>query len=645
MNKIAWKFPPNHGGVNTGFNDGAIDHFKGHPLSSTVREVIQNSLDADRIDEKAPARVCFKIHRISKDDASEVTGIKKHLEACLQRAEAQQLEAAEIFYRKAISRVETSDEIPFLAIHDYNTRGLTGELNGDVGAWAALVKGAGISQKGMGSLGSFGHGSKAPFTLSDIRTVFYLSYVSEEGKNNIERRFQGKSILQTHVDPDNEETTQPTGYFGWTHNCAALKDDQIPEWATKMREDVGGVSGTSLLIPYFMLGEGELPETAITVIANYYYAVAMGNLEVEICGEASLTKETIKEKYWEYLERLDEERDFIDADRIKDNFESLIAVVDPDDHGTQEVRDLDGFSWFIKILENQDEKRTRVAIARRDGMLIRHHPKKLERFPRCKSFEMFVCVDGKRGSQLLKSVENPRHDDFEFDRLDLADRPEALKKYGKLAEKIRERVNICAALPVEEEMADETLDWLSLASSDNKPGEGAERSSVVTVAKGSKVNSNSKNPLHGPSPDGDSTTMSGQGHRGGKGKKKTTGGPFSGPGTGSVVGPGKPTKEKSKKIELTNLRRVHTGHDSGKTKIIFDNPSSGTHQIFIEKIGDDGSTQAVRLLSPDGTESDSVTVQLTEAPRQSINLASVEDLKAYALVAKYLEEPIEENAS
>ena len=644
MNKIAWNFPPNNGGVNVGFNDGAIDHFKGHPLSSTVREVIQNSLDADRVDDSAPANVCFKIHRVKKNDASEITSIKRHMEACLERAQAQNLEPAETFYEKAILKIETLDEIPFLAIHDWNTQGLKGPMNSDTGAWSALVKGAGISQKGVGSLGSFGHGSKAPFTLSDIRTVFYLSYVAEEGRP-IERRFQGKSILQTHKDPDTDQNTQPTGYFGWTLNCAGLTDDQIPEWAIKMREDVGGQPGTSLLIPYFMLAETELPETAITVIANYYYAIAKGNLQVEIHGEASLTQETIKDKYWEYRDRLDEERDYIDADRIRENFESLIAVVEPDDSGTQEVRDLDQFSWFIKILDNQEEKRTRVAIARRDGMLIRHQPKHLERFPRCKSFEMFVCVDGKRGSQLLKSVENPRHDDFEFDRLDLADRPAALKKYRALADKIRDRINICAALPAEEVMADETLDWLNLASTDNKPGEGAERSNVISVSRGSQINRKSKNPLNRPSDKGDGTATGGQGHRGGKGKKQTKGGTIPGKGKGAVIGPGTPSPKKSKKIELTNLRRLHSLEQPTKTTIIFDKPAADVTQVFLEKIGEDGYTEPVSLVSPDGSESESLTVQLTDAPRQSLDLHANEELSGYALVAKYLVESVAEESS
>ena len=46
---IGWNFPLNNGGLETGFNDAAIDTFAGKRLSSLVREVIQNSLDAKEI--------------------------------------------------------------------------------------------------------------------------------------------------------------------------------------------------------------------------------------------------------------------------------------------------------------------------------------------------------------------------------------------------------------------------------------------------------------------------------------------------------------------------------------------------------------------------------------------------------------------
>ena len=56
-----WKFPPSGGGQTDGFNNGAMDHFKGYRLSSFVREIIQNSLDAKK-NVNEPVKVVFEIN-------------------------------------------------------------------------------------------------------------------------------------------------------------------------------------------------------------------------------------------------------------------------------------------------------------------------------------------------------------------------------------------------------------------------------------------------------------------------------------------------------------------------------------------------------------------------------------------------------
>ena len=64
---ISWNFPPNNDGTTSGFNDGAIDTFAGNRLSSVVREIIQNSLDAKKNPEE-PVRLCFRLDEVSKSD-------------------------------------------------------------------------------------------------------------------------------------------------------------------------------------------------------------------------------------------------------------------------------------------------------------------------------------------------------------------------------------------------------------------------------------------------------------------------------------------------------------------------------------------------------------------------------------------------
>ena len=632
-----WRFPPRNGGEITGFNNAAIDTFKGQRLSSVVREVIQNSLDASKLNEHQPVRVTFKLHKIPKKDAPEITLLRRHLTACQIEAKDQNEVKALKFYDNAISRIDNEQEIKILAIHDSNTTGLTGPTDKNFGAWAALVKGTGVSQKQSDSLGSFGHGSKAPFSLSDIRSVFYLSHVCEG--ENVEKRFQGKSILQTH-SMENFGSTQGTGYFGWasSEDCAPLLDEEVPKWASKIRADVDGVPGTTILVPYFQLDESELPETAISCIGNFFYAIDQGNLVIEIINETTLTRENIREEYYRYRQRLSDERDFIDHQKISMNFDSILAIIEADHEGTQEVPDLDKFDWYIKLLDDDGERKTRVAIARKDGMLIKHNPWKLERFPFMKSFEMFVCINGKRGSELLKRLENPKHDDFEFDRIEEpAEKQEAEKLYERIAAKIRAIVKQRAAVEAEEEKSIGILNrWFKPAEIKDEPGNGVERSKIIKISRTSNTFQAKKQGAFKPGT-GPIVTLTGQGRRGAHGTKTTTGGPIPGPGTGIVSGRGKQTNTSKKYIPLNNLRSIPL---DGKTvKLVFDNPGEGTHQMIVERVGEEGRDR-VLVAAGDGSFIDQVSIQLGHETRQEVEIQADSLIEGFALRASLA---IEEN--
>jgi len=633
-----WRFPPRNGGEITGFNNAALDHFKGQRLSSMVREVIQNSLDAPKIDEKQPVKVTFKLHNIPKKEAPEISLLRRHLFACQAEAKTQNLDAAAKFYDNAIRRVESEAEIKVLAIHDSNTKGLTGPTDKNYGAWAALVKGTGVSQKQSNSLGSFGHGSKAPFSLSDIRSVFYLSHVVDGDR--VEKRFQGKSILQTH-NLENSGDTQGTGYFGWasSEDCGPLLDEEVPTWASRIRADVNGVPGTTLMVPYYQLGETELPETAISCIANFFYAIDQGNLVVEISEEVTLTKENIRKEYYKYKKRLSDEKDFIDHQKIEMNFESILAIIEHDEKGTQEVQDLDKFSWYIKLLDDDVQRKTRVAIARKDGMLIKHNPWKLERFPFMKSFEMFVCVDGKRGSELLKRVENPKHDDFEFDRIeDPQEKQEAEKLYERITSKIRAIVKRTAAVEADEEKTVSVLNnWFKPTEIKDEPGNGVERSKIIRISRTSSTFKPKKQGAFTPGT-GPIVTLPGQGRRGGQGTKTTTDGPIIGPGTGIVSGRGKQSTTGMKYIPLNNLRSIPL--DEKTVKLVFDNPSEGSHQIIVERVGEEGR-ERVLMAAGDGSFTDQVSIHLGHEARQEVEIKANNALEGFALRASLVIEESE----
>ena len=119
---IGWNFPLNNGGTATGFNDGAIDTFAGNRLSSVVREVIQNSLDA-RKSSRQPVRLSFELNNVSRSEFSGFHDLLPHLQKCKSMANKQKLKHVVDYYKSAIEYAKDTSEVPVLCIHDHNTKG------------------------------------------------------------------------------------------------------------------------------------------------------------------------------------------------------------------------------------------------------------------------------------------------------------------------------------------------------------------------------------------------------------------------------------------------------------------------------------------------------------------------------------------
>ena len=323
------------------------------------------------------------------------------------------------------------------------------------------------------------------------------------------------------------------------------------------------------------------------------------------------------------------------------NFNSILAIIEHSDRckGTQEVKDLDKFTWFIKLLGDDEDRRTRVAIARKDGMLIKHNPWKLERFQFTKSFEMFVCVDGKRGSELLKRVENPKHDDFEFDRIeDPQEKEEAERQYKRLTDKIREIIKRMASVDIHDEKSVSVLNrWFKPTEINDEPGNGVERSKVIRVSRVSSTFKSNK-PSNFKPGKGPIVPLPGQGRRGANGRKETTDGPFPGPGAGTVSGRGDQSTKGKKYTPLNNLRSIPL--DEKRVRLVFDNPSEGKHQIIVERVGEE-VRERVLIDAGDGSFDHQVSINLGNEPRQEIMIESSDTLKGFALRASLV---IEESA-
>jgi hypothetical protein len=299
---IGWIFPVSNGGQLSGFNDGAMDHFKGDRTASIVRETIQNSLDV-RVDASRPVVVAFSLDELSASELGAATELKNALERSRIEEISHHGEEAPSskFYDKALDLLELPS-IKILGIHDFNTTGLTGPTVTAKGrkpeAWLALVKGAGLSVKSKSdSGGSFGHGSKAPIAASRLRSAFYYTEI-KVADDTTETRFQGKSILQSHFN-ESDEQTQGTGYFGFTDvGASPLIDGDVPEWPRRIREMNESGCGTSIYVPFPVLNSEDdevWKVMKLAVMANFYYAILRGSLVVRFGNGEELHSENVED--------------------------------------------------------------------------------------------------------------------------------------------------------------------------------------------------------------------------------------------------------------------------------------------------------------------------------------------------------------
>ena len=221
-----------------------------------------------------------------------------------------------------------------------------------------------------------------------------------------------------------------------------------------------------------------------------------------------------------------------------------------------------------------------VGIARQNGMLITEVPQGLLKFPGTKPFDLFLCVEGESGSRILRSIEDPSHTKFEFDRIpDLYERQEAESSYRAFIKEVRQLILEHAAMDAsEEEFIDDLNEFFSGVEATSIDDGKAEISNKLTLDPIRKAK------LLRPSNVG---ADSGQG-----GADDQVPQPTPGNGETEVRG-GTPAVDfagtlgsSGKKFELSlgDTRIVHTG---GKTsKIYFNLDHAGPFTLSIGKVGE-----------------------------------------------------------
>lgn len=509
MNPGNWIFAESGGGERSGFNDAGIDTFKSRRVRSVAREVIQNSLDAAS-STTGPVKISVETVRILKSEAPELFALGTHMEAC--RIESSKKEPKEFF--EHASKTLEGEDIRALLFHDSNTTGLVGPLEGE-GPWEALTRSSGVTQKSNGGLGSFGHGARAPFALSGLRTVLYLTEINVDGVK--ERRAVGRSVLMSHSFAGAQR--QAVGFFGSGSEAKPLVNEEIPSWLDKLRPAGLGV-GTTLIVldarsPLFQ------KKFEYEVIRSFALAIESEALSIEILGE-TLDKSQLMARWIAAVEDLrgDGSEDSVVENSDLQIMETTLAptgkFVMPTSLGDCEIR----------VLKDDSIKRKLVTVARGGGMTITSAPWGLVRFNRMQHFSCVVWVRDKDGSSLLAKLENPTHNEFSRDWLDESDVDEGTGSiwatYVMFTQEIREKLRELFEVEVTGSTETNLLDKL-LEGTGKKGEEGLGTSRVIQIVEDSKK----------------------RGRSGESGK--------------GAVGPGKPTKG-SRKTKNPGPRRLPTSN-------------------------------------------------------------------------------------
>ena len=634
------EFIPNHARKPQGLTGSNIQQFRDDPYRSCARETGQNSNDArlKTAEDGTPAlpvRLEYNLIRVKRSDLPFADEAKEVVTACLEestrrctvRRKNPEKDQEVCFFQRA-EKTLAADEIPILEIADYNTTGLSGAFDDPDSVYNSLVKADGDNNKqDPDSGGSFGIGKNAAFAVSDIQTVLYATVTDQNGSDafGCQARFQ----LISHKRDENEYSAE--GYWGEENFYAITSSDGLPEWIARSDR------GTSIFAIGFRHDEHWAERMALSIVTNFMRAIMEGRMEFSIdSGRFQINRSTLST----YL------NDATLADVAEETGQREALQRTQDIHtcftsGASETAILQTGNTKgaqLHILVSEDLKQLRSVLIVRKGMYITDNLRDFgDAFKSFSGTKPFVAVleptddnDGRKFSEYLKRMENPEHDNFSAERLDV---PEEIKAARKLIRNLAKdiRTTIRAAAGVEESEST-SLDELApyfqgdpQQAEDAKSKEPDSERFITGRAKKTKTRSQPTGSSRGKKGGSDNVGTSGAGSGSSSGSGSGGVGPSPGNGSGantpSVGGAsGSGTKEVIREIALSGKRCSREASEDSFTHCIYFTPSSsGTAAIKINASGLT-SPAALSLASCDSGQISNglLVIELESGDRKSV---------------------------
>lgn len=394
-NSAAWYFPAIKAGKQRALTNPAGEHFSGDRIAGTVRETLQNSLDAPH---EGSDVVTVKFTEIPVDlNNFGGSQLSQHIEACLSEHRIQKDLEAFSELQRAKEILQTSS-IRCLSIIDEGTTGLCETGDGD--KFQALVESEGFVEKDYHAGGSFGIGKNAALQLSEIFTVIYSTrYLGSERLGRVEK-CTGVAELSTHSMPgDDTKTSREKSGFWRRPAHEPLFGNEIPDI---FRLDKTGTGVFIMGFNPYCKEEEWVNNVVRAVIDNYFAAIHEKKLIVEI--HALPDSQII----------INHESIGIQFEKFSQNSQShMFYKTIRDKKITDFNTEFDKLGKIDLYLDIEEGPRT-VGYVNRNGMLITasrdintnpFRPRKA--FPR--DYTAVVVPLSDEGDKWIRSMENPAH--------------------------------------------------------------------------------------------------------------------------------------------------------------------------------------------------------------------------------------------
>ncbi len=383
--------------------DKSLEKFYGNGIEGTIKENIQNSLDARLYsDFSQPVKIKINLDKINKSHLPGIDEIFEHINA---------LQGGNDYTKETITYMQEQDEVEevaILTIEDSNTKGLTGAKNGqnfsnkDTFGIYAYKKGVhaidenNATENSRG--GSHGIGKIANNAASDINLMYFANCDSEKNQH-----IGGTVHLIEHKL--NEKCFRATGYYSDINENRDLIPFENRNNHHIFKKDTRGLK---IIIPYIRYEFFDVRKITKAICDNFFLAIINNSIVIEINDEDNvkllINSETIKDIVQDprYYETKVEEMKKVFTPLYIDtylNYEPREIIVS---------NNLENFKFKLYFNYNEEIFTGRVAILRTIGMKITDL--KVKNRVR-KSFNA-VLIGGNKEDSYLKSLENESHTDI-----------------------------------------------------------------------------------------------------------------------------------------------------------------------------------------------------------------------------------------